>query len=100
MKFRSVRGENAADNTEVSDDWKQRNLLLVLRQYVQMMSSVQMKQGCTGTFSMSKHMLYWQSMYREKKNKERVTVLGCENMSEPEKLTLLTISKFKKPRCF
>ena len=35
-----------------------------------------------------------------KKSKERVTVLVYANMSGSEKLPLLTIGKFKKPRCF
>ena len=35
-----------------------------------------------------------------KKSKERVTVLVCANMSGSEKLPLLTIGKFKQPRCF
>ena len=35
-----------------------------------------------------------------KKSKERVTVLVCANMSGSEKLSLLTIGKFKKPWSF
>ena len=33
-------------------------------------------------------------------SKERVTILVCANMSDSEKLPLLAIGKFKKPRCF
>ena len=33
-------------------------------------------------------------------SKERVTILVCANMSGSEKLPLLAIGKFKKPRCF
>ena len=35
-----------------------------------------------------------------KRSKERVTVLPCANMSGTEKLPLLVIGKFAKPRCF
>ena len=35
-----------------------------------------------------------------KKSKERITVLVCANMTGTEKLPLLVIGKFAKPRCF
>ena len=35
-----------------------------------------------------------------KKSKERVTVLLCANMTATEKLPILVIGKFAKPRCF
>ena len=35
-----------------------------------------------------------------KKNKGRITVLVCANMSGTEKLPLLVIGRFAKPRCF
>lgn len=35
-----------------------------------------------------------------KKSKERITVLVCANMSGSEKLPLLVIGRFAKPRCF
>ena len=35
-----------------------------------------------------------------KRSKDRITVLVCSNMSGSEKLPLLVIGKFAKPRCF
>ena len=35
-----------------------------------------------------------------KKNKNRTTVLVCSNMTGTEKLPLLVIGRFAKPRCF
>ena len=35
-----------------------------------------------------------------KRPKDRVTVLVCANMTGTEKCPLLTIGKYKRPRCF
>ena len=35
-----------------------------------------------------------------KKSKDRISVLGCANMTGSEKLPLLVIGKFARPRCF
>ena len=35
-----------------------------------------------------------------KLSKERITILLCANMTGSEKLPLMVIGKFKKPRCF
>ena len=101
IKFRSICGKNAAVDQEVCDDWKQRKLLPVLRRY-----------DPSDVFNADETGLYWRLLPDKthaitgevctggKKSKERVTVLVCANMSGSEKLPLLTIGKFKKPRCF
>ena len=101
VKFRSVCGKNAAVTQEVCDDWKQRKLLPVLRKYAP-----------DDIFNADETRLYWRLLPDKthavagkvctggKKSKERVPVLVCANMSGSEKLPLLTIGKFKKPRCF
>ena len=101
IKFRSICGENAAVDQEVCDDWKQRKLLPVLRMF-----------DPSNIFNTDETGLYWRLLPDKthavtgevctggKKSKERVTVLVCANMSGSEKLSLLTIGKFKKPRCF
>ena len=101
VKFRSICGENAAVDKDVCDDWKQRKLLPVLHQY-----------DPNDIFNADETGLYWRLLPDKthalagevctggKKSKVRVTVLVCANMSGSEKLPLLTIGKFKQPRCF
>ena len=101
IKFRSVCGENAAVDQEVCDDWKQRKLPPVLRRYD---PSDVFNADETGLYLRllpdKMHAIAGEVCTGGKKSKERVTVLVYANMSGSEKLPLLTIGKFKKPRCF
>ena len=98
---RRVCGENAAVDKEVCEDWKERKLKPVLKKY-----------DPRNVFSADETGLYWRLLPDKshavagevctggKKSKERVTVLICANMDGSEKVPLLTIGKYKKPRCF
>jgi hypothetical protein len=86
---------------DVCNDWKQRKLASILRRY-----------DPSDVFNADETGLYWRLLPDKthalsgdactggKKSKERVTVLVCANMTGCEKIPLLVIGKFKKPRCF
>ena len=82
-------------------DWKSRVLRPILSRY-----------NPNDVFNADETGLYWRMLPDKthtfkgepctgtKMSKERVTVLVCANMTGTEKSPLLTIGKFKKPRCF
>ena len=101
IRYRRVCGENAAVDKDVCEEWTETVLLPVLRRY----------DPCD-VFNADETGLYWRLLPDKthavsgetctggKMSKERVTILVCANMSGSEKLPLLAIGKFKKPRCF
>ena len=101
IAYRNVSGENAAMNKDVCDDWKLRKLRPLLSKY-----------DSNDVFNADETGLYWRLLPDKthafrgeactgtKKSKERVTVLVCANMTGTEKHSLLTIGKYKQPRCF
>lgn len=101
IAYRSVSGENASVDKGVCVDWKERTLQLILSRY-----------DPNDIFNADETGLYWRLLpdkthaFRgevctgRKRSKERVTVLVCANMTGTEKCPLLTIGKYKKPRCF
>ena len=101
IKYRSVCGENAAVDRQVCDDWKEKTLLPILERY-----------DPNDVYNADETGLYWRLLPDKthafsgeictggKLSKERITILVCTNMTGYEKLPLLAIGKFKKPRCF
>ena len=101
IRYKVVSGENAAVDKEVCEDWQQTILQPILQHY-----------DANNVFNADEMGLYWRllpdrthSVAGEacsggKKSKERVTILICINMTGTEKCPLLTICKFKNPRCF
>lgn len=101
VAYRSISGENADVNKDVYEVWKQRILQPLLSRY-----------DPNNVFNADETGLYWRLLPDKthafkgevctgtKKSKERVTVLVCANMMGTEKCPLLTIGKYKQPRCF
>lgn len=101
IKCRIICGENAAVDKDACEDWRKRKLVSYLRRY-----------DPKDIFNADETGLYWRLLTDKthslsgevciggKKSKERVIVLVCANMTGTEKLSLVTIGKFKKPRCF
>ena len=101
IAYRSVSGESASVNTAICDDWKERTLKPVLRRY-----------DPNDVFNADETGLFWRLLPDKthafrgelctgvRRSKERVTVLVCANMTGTEKCPLLTIGKYKRPRCF
>ena len=101
IKYRSVCGENAAVDKEVCEDWKDKTSLPILERY-----------DPNNIYNADETGLYWRLLPDKthavsgekctggKVSKERITILVCSNMTGSDKLPLLAIGKFKKPRCF
>ena len=101
IKCHVICGESAAVDKDACEDWRKRKLMYYLRRY-----------DSKDIFNADVTGLYWcllpdktLSLSGEvciggKKSKERVTVLVCANVTGTEKLSLLSIGKIKKPRCF
>ena len=101
IAFRSVSGENASVDKSLCEDWRSCILKPLLSRY-----------DPNDVFNADETGLYWRMLpdkthaFRgepctgKKVSKERLTVLVCANMTGMEKCPLLTIGKFKKPRCF
>ena len=101
IKYKVISGENAAVDKAVCEDWKKMILQPILQRY-----------DANDVFNADETGLYWRLLPDKthavagdtcsggKKSKERVTVLICTNMTGTEKCPLLTIGKFKNPRCF
>ena len=65
-----------------------------------MMSSMQTRRPVLATVTRQDPCSVRRDLHRRQDEQERVTILVCANMSGSEKLPLLAIGKFKKPRCF
>lgn len=101
IAYRAISGESAFVDRGACDEWKQQTLIPILQQY-----------KAEDVFNADETGLYWRLLPDKthavagetcsggKNSKERVTVLVCTNMTGSEKRPLLTIGKFKHPRCF
>lgn len=101
ISYKSICGENAAVDKEVCADWMERVLRPILTKY-----------KSEDVFNADETGLFWRLLPDKthavsgevctggKLSKERITVLVCANMSGTEKMPLITIGKFKRPRCF
>ena len=101
IAYKSISCENASVEKGVCDDWKERTLQLVLNRY-----------DPNNVFNANETGLYWRLLPDKthafrgevctgtKRAKDQVTVLVCANMTGTENCPLLTIGKYKKPRCF
>ena len=99
--FRRVTGEEGSVNEDMVRDWKSHQLPSLLEEF-----------SPDDIFNADETDLFWKclpdkmlSLKREKcsggkRSKDRITVLVCSNRSGSEKLPLLVIGKFAKPRCF
>ncbi len=99
--YRSICGEARSVNQEHVQQWKDGPLAHILSTYS---PDDIFNADETGLFYImepsSSFMLKGETCTGGKRSKERVTVLPCANMSGTEKLPLLVIGKFAKPRCF
>ena len=99
IKYRSVCGENASVDQSVCEDWKQSTLQPVLQRYDARKIFNADGTGLFWRLSPDKtHAVAGETCTGGKKNKERITLLVCANMSSTEKRLLLAIGKFKSPR--
>ena len=101
ISFKTVSGERAAVNEEVTDSWVEGVLKPTLQEFEP-----------KDVFNLDETALFWRLLPNKtlafkgekcqggKKSKDRITVLLCCNMDGSEKLPLMTIGKFIKPRCF
>ena len=101
IKYKTVCGENASVDMETCANWKQSVLMPTLKCY-----------RTDDVYNADETGLYWRVLPNkmhaiageictgDKKSKERVTILVCTNMSGSNKCPLLTIGKFRHPRCF
>ena len=101
ITFRRMSGEAASVTNDMTADWLEVKLPALLHDYqpVDVFNADE-----TGSFwkclpDKTLHMKGEQCS-GGKKSKERITVLVCANMTGTEKLPLLVIGKFAKPRCF
>lgn len=100
-QWRSIIGESKSVPQQAVADWKATTLTNILQEY-----------SPDDVFNADETGLFWRMEPKKsfvlkgetcsggKQSKERVTVLPCANMSGSEKLPLLVIGKFEKPRCF
>ena len=96
-----MSGEAASVTEDMTTDWLGEKLPALLREYQPV-----------DVFNADETELFWKFLPHKtlhmkdeqcsggKKSKERITVLVCANMTGTEKLPLLVIRKFAKPRCF
>jgi hypothetical protein len=98
---KSVCGESASADLQVSDNWQKNCLPDLIRQYD---PNDIFNADETGFFFKclpNKTLTFkGQNCYGGKNSKERITVMVGGNMSGTEKLQLLVIGKSKNPRCF
>ena len=96
---RSVSGESASVSQDVVDEWLSETLQQLLQGY-----------SPQDIFNADETGLFWRLLpdktfsfkgdcHGGKKSKERISLLVCSNMDGSEKLPLLVIQKFAKPRC-
>ena len=100
VTFRSVSGESASVSQDVVDEWLSETLPQLLQDY-----------SARDIFNADETGLFWRLLpdktfsfkgdkcHGGKKSKERISLLVCSNMDGSEKLPLLVIGKFAKPRC-
>ena len=101
IAFRQMSGEAASVTEDMTTDWLGVKLPALLHEYQPV-----------DVFNADETGLFWKCLPDKtlhmkgehcsggKKSKERITVLICANMTGTEKLSLLVIGKFAKPRCF
>ena len=101
IKLKNVCGESADVVPEDLSDWLSKDLPALLKQY-----------SPKDIFNADETGIFWRMMPNKtmcfkaeachggKQSKERVTALACANMDGTEKIDLLTIGKFRNPRCF
>ncbi|XP_035227659.1 tigger transposable element-derived protein 6-like [Stegodyphus dumicola] len=101
LSFRKVCGESAAVDTSSANEWKEEKLKLLLSEY-----------AADDVFNADETALFFKILPERtlaykgdkcvggNKAKERLTVLIAANMTGSQKLPLLFIGKYLKPRCF
>ena len=100
-QFRVISGEAHAAPQDAINTWKTGPLQTLLQEY-----APQDIYNCDETglfFKMEPAKSYTfkgEDCHGGKRSKERITVLPCANMTGTDKLPLLIIGKFAKPRCF
>ena len=99
--FRKVTGEEGSVSEDMLSEWNSSQLPALLRKF-----------SPDDIFNADETGLFWKCLSDKtlslkgdkcsggKRSKDRVTVLVCANMSGSEKLPLLVIGRFAKPRCF
>ena len=99
--FRAVCGEAASVSEDVVGDWIASHLPALLTQY-----------DACDVFNADETDIFYlllsdktrcfkgQSCHGGKQSKERITAMVCANMHGSEKLPLMIIGKFERPRCF
>lgn len=101
LVFKTVSGESAGVNTDVTKSWQETRLQEILRDYQP--ADIYNADECGLVFKCLPNKTLWPRNRKcagGKASKERLTVLVCTNMDGSHKLPLLVIGKSKKPRCF
>lgn len=98
---KSVCGESAAVDENVTDKYKQETLPNILKNYEPKDIFNADETGLFYKLLPNKTLQFkGEKCHGGKKGKERITVMPTANMDGSEKLKLLVIGKFKNPRCF